>query len=243
MNSPPIKQAVSTRTPEETTYLDWLQRTAHPVLAGLRALTNELSQNKIQTVTSSTTLELQTDVILVDATSGPVTITPPTAALWERRIIVIKTDASANAVTVVGVNTGTLSSQYSGAEMICDGTIYYVLTFGSAVAADITIGPFTISTDQTSYAPTGWSGARYVLLNPTIQTLYLNSFDANVTVKRKTILNVATSDSDIRIRNDSHIETVAANRVLLRKANHVYLIAQDSVDIWYDDVSLRWRPI
>jgi hypothetical protein len=61
----------------------------------------------------------------VDASAGPVTLTPPTAALWERRIVVIKTDASANAVTVVAVNTAILSLQYDACELICDGTVYY----------------------------------------------------------------------------------------------------------------------
>jgi hypothetical protein len=241
VNAPPVTLTVSGRAPDEKTLLDWSQRTAHPVLRALRELTNNLAQNQVQSVTASTTLDLRTDVVLADASAGPLIITPPTASLWERRIIVVKTDASANAVTVQGVNVGVLSSQYSGAEMVCDGTLFYVFTFGGSVAADVTIGPFVVATDQVDYSPVGWSGARYVLLSPSAQSVAIASFDGNVSVKRKTIINVATGDFDLRFSRNSFATSTAANRLQYRKANLVALVAGDSVDIWKDETSGYWR--
>lgn len=143
MNSAPVRLQVSGRAPDEKTTQDWLQRTAHPVLQALRELTNGLAQNTVQTVTTTTQLDPRTDVVLADASAGPITVTPPTAALWERRIIVIKTDASVNAVTVVGINTATLTTQYAGAEMVCDGGTFYAVEFGGvpSLGPDVTGAP------------------------------------------------------------------------------------------------------
>lgn len=147
MNSPPLKQAVSTRTPEQDTFLDWLQRTAHPVLSGVRDLVNALAQAKVQALTSSTTLDSRTDVALVNASSGPVTVTLAAPALWERRVIIIKTDATANAVTISGVVTAlALSVQYAAAEVASDGDFYYPVGASAALAGDVTgaIGANTV---------------------------------------------------------------------------------------------------
>jgi hypothetical protein len=104
------------------------------------------------------------------------------------------------------------------------------------------IGPITISADQTAFSPAGWSGARYVYVAPTA-TWQIFSFDANVSVKRKTIINVAPVDADIRIRNSSFTDPVAANRVICRKANDIYIQVQDALEIWYDASASRWRPV
>lgn len=54
-----------------------------------------------RTVTTSTTLAVSDQVVLVDATAGAVTITlPPSAQMPGRRVRVKKIDASTNAVTV-----------------------------------------------------------------------------------------------------------------------------------------------
>jgi hypothetical protein len=139
MNSPPIKQAVSTRTPEETTYLDWLQRTCHPVLLGARNLVNALAQASVESLVASATLDPKTDVALVSAALGPVTVTLAPAQLWERRVIIIKTDATANAVTISGVVTAlALSVQYAAAEVASDGDFYYPVGASAALAGDVT---------------------------------------------------------------------------------------------------------
>lgn len=191
------------------------------------------------------------DILAVNPTAGALTVLLPSpdAAVAVGSWIGIKNDSdSSNTITVKPL-TGTIDGAGTFTILSARKFQWFYSTgiewkagpdYGTG---DVTIGPFTISTDQTTYSPTGWSSARYVLLNPTIQTLYINSFSANVAVKRKTLINVASSDSDIRIRNNSFLDATASNRVILRKANHVYLIAQDSVDIWHDDVTGCWRPV
>jgi hypothetical protein len=89
-------------------------------------------RSKVVNKTSAYTVEADVWAVRVDATGGAVTITLPLSASWRgREIIVIKVDASANAVTVArsgsdvinGSASHSLASQYSKARYVADGTI------------------------------------------------------------------------------------------------------------------------
>lgn len=88
-------------------------------------------------VTADYTALDQDLVVLANATSGVITVTLPTAKGREgRRIIVKKTDASGNAVTIDangsetidGATTVPLSSQYATREMVSDLTNWHVVS-------------------------------------------------------------------------------------------------------------------
>lgn len=75
--------------------------------------------------------------VFVDATSGAVQIELPTPAnMVNRTVVVVKTDVSANAVTVKGngatninaANTYVISLQYENATIKSNGTQYYIVT-------------------------------------------------------------------------------------------------------------------
>lgn len=91
---------------------------------------------KFTTVTAATTLGPTHDVLLVDATSGALTITlPAVSGSSERQYVVKKVDSSGNAVTVDGnasetidgATTNVLSSQYDTVRVGCDGSVWWTL--------------------------------------------------------------------------------------------------------------------
>jgi trimeric autotransporter adhesin len=113
------------------------------------------------------------DVVLVDATAGPVTVTLPPASLGLAEIIVKKTDASPNAVTVNrsgaalidGSMSHALSAQYALIRLLADGTNWQVT--GGVTASASAPGPPTIGSatagnaaaDVTFSAPTSNGGS------------------------------------------------------------------------------------
>lgn len=85
-------------------------------------------------VSASATATNADTLILADATAGAVTITLPAAASSAgHRLIIKKTDASANAVTVDGSGaetidgaaTASLTAQYQSIEIVCDGSTWW----------------------------------------------------------------------------------------------------------------------
>lgn len=92
-------------------------------------------RNKIQTVSSTTTLDNTQHTILVDASGGAVTINLPSVGGANSRVYVIKKiDASGNTVTIDGsgsqtidgATTQTLSAQWASYTIQCDGTAWYI---------------------------------------------------------------------------------------------------------------------
>lgn len=81
-------------------------------------------------VTGSTTVQASDDVILVNAASGPVTVTLALASSRTMDITVKKVDSSNNAVTITPTNPDTI-----------DGKANYVLT--SATMPSVTLTPST----------------------------------------------------------------------------------------------------
>lgn len=89
-----------------------------------------------QTITTNITLSSSDDVVLVDATVGPVTVTlAPAADRQGLKVSVKKVDSSANAVTVAangsetidGAATKDLASQYDNLTAASDGTTWWLL--------------------------------------------------------------------------------------------------------------------
>lgn len=87
-------------------------------------------------ITASYTINYNDGVILADATSGNITITLlPALEMTQKRIVIMKTDASANTVTVDGnasetINgalTNVLSIQYAKVEITAYNGAWYVI--------------------------------------------------------------------------------------------------------------------
>jgi hypothetical protein len=126
------------------------------------------------------------DAVMANATSGAFTITLPAATTAGQRVLVKKTDASANAVTVAGTIDGTtnasLAYQNQSIELISDGTAWQrvVRMAGSALVdygtangvgtLDSTgrqpVAQAPLSVVNGPFAPSGFTGAtaasRYV---------------------------------------------------------------------------------
>ncbi len=92
----------------------------------------------VTTKTGNYTATAADETILVDCTSGAVTITMPSASTAGKRITVVKTDASANKVTVQRAASDTLAGatsfkiglQYDSADMVSNGgTLWHILKY------------------------------------------------------------------------------------------------------------------
>ena len=103
----------------------------------LKELENAIGRGyRTTAVAAAYTATWMDEVLLVDATSGAVTVTLPAAASSiGMRLIVKKIDASANAVTIDGSGAETIdgaatqstTTQYAGWTIVSDGTSWFVL--------------------------------------------------------------------------------------------------------------------
>ena len=128
MNQPPVERGISTRPVDDGTLLAWVQREASVVLRALLAMVNRLTMNSPSDATEDGEIDATTDIVRADATAGSFTLTlPATPAAWIRRVVIIKTDATVNTVTITGSVFGpiVLSTQWSIFEIGCDGVSYY----------------------------------------------------------------------------------------------------------------------
>lgn len=87
----------------------------------------------VDTISSNTTLDTTYETVLVDATGGARSVTLPAASgLKGKKYVIKKTDASANAVTIVGTVDGatnpTLTTQFACKVIEGDGTAWYTLS-------------------------------------------------------------------------------------------------------------------
>jgi hypothetical protein len=107
----------------------------------LNAVRDYVGQDKSATahVSTDTTLDADADggTVLVDATSGNLTVTLPLAAdASDRRYTVKKIDVSANTVTIDGDGAETidgsatqvLTTQYARITVQCDGSAWWILS-------------------------------------------------------------------------------------------------------------------
>jgi hypothetical protein len=115
-------------------------RTFWTKLFGLIDTTGDAHDFAIESVSANTTLGITHHTLLVDATSGNKTITLPVASATNvngRYYVVIKSDSSANTVTVTragsdtieGATTVVLTAQYQKTKLQAygAGSIWYIL--------------------------------------------------------------------------------------------------------------------
>ena len=111
---------------DHETGLAWLDTSAGIANSGVRV---------VNTYTSSQTLTSANDVVLVDASSGVVTITLPAASETGRQFEIKKIDSSANAVTIDpngselldGATTAVINNQYESLTIVSDGSAWHIL--------------------------------------------------------------------------------------------------------------------
>jgi len=98
----------------------------------LAIIVDAAGRRHLVTKTANYTLTASDQVVLVDATSGVLSMTLPAASGCTGRVYTIKKiDSSANAVTVVGVLDGetnpTLEDQYDAFNIISNGTDWSII--------------------------------------------------------------------------------------------------------------------
>lgn len=104
--------------------LRFANRELLPLLAQMLQGISWSAAPKSEAFIAGDTLAIGTGIALVDATSGPVTITLNAAR--QARVRVVKVDASANTVTVTPVEGGvTLAAQWDSVDVVGDGTNFY----------------------------------------------------------------------------------------------------------------------
>lgn len=242
MNAPPVSKIVSTRTPSAEDYLDWLKQTCHPVLRQTEELTNKLSQNGVERFAEDGGISPDTDLVLANASGGSMILVLPGAAVWEKRIVVVKTDSSGNTVTVNGaVSAISLSTQYETSEVVCDGTNYYPVNSTAAAAMEPEIR-VNLSSDQTLWSPAGWSSARRVYVNCTTACNVLG-MDHNVTQRLKSITHVGTAETPLGFWSENPSVVDPADRIRVPYPNDLYMLLNREQDFFYDTTDARWRPV
>jgi hypothetical protein len=96
-----------------------------------------LMKKTIETIATTPYSQTENDeVLLVNATSGPITVNLlPAVNRSGKQITIIKTDASVNAVTIDpnasetinGAATNSLASQYDKVKLVCDGSNWFIV--------------------------------------------------------------------------------------------------------------------
>lgn len=96
----------------------------------IKTLENGTVNTTVRAITATGAVADTDYLILANATSGAITVTLPAAASSEGRVLVVKkTDASGNAVTldgtgsetIDGATTQALAAQYDALTVVCDG--------------------------------------------------------------------------------------------------------------------------
>lgn len=172
------------------------------------------------------------------------------------RIDHITADPDANGTGLAGFTGGTVSTQVpatvltaawangvqeeialaiEGAGLTLDsGTNAQLL---SAMHAGVAI-TVTLAASQNNYAPTGWSTASVVRLDPS-GSYSITGFDATAGVKRKLVVNV---DAVLSVTFPSASgSSSAANRFITDDGASYVLLPGTSVWLYYDATSTAWR--
>jgi hypothetical protein len=95
----------------------------------------DLTQYKVQTLTTTQEIKTTRTLYLIDTTSGNVTVTLPTAKEAKGEWIVFKKIVAANTMTIDGNESETIdgattqstTTQWSTLEIVSDGTSWYVI--------------------------------------------------------------------------------------------------------------------
>jgi hypothetical protein len=125
---PYTKRAVPTPTADLST---WAGKLTAWLAVEFGNLSRRTAPASTRAVTGNTTVLATDGMILCNCTTAPIAVTWPTpiAATEDWVITILKTDVSANAVTVVGTVSGTvnptLAAQYKSITIWSDGTVLY----------------------------------------------------------------------------------------------------------------------
>ncbi len=124
----------------------YIERIMEPVFKRVRNTVNQLARDWIH-VTASQLIDAKFGLVLVDATAGAVTLTIPAPEDMFHPIVVVKTDASGNSVTVQardgalinGAATDTITSRWDIAAYEGDEDQYVKVSTGNiALGGDVT---------------------------------------------------------------------------------------------------------
>jgi hypothetical protein len=126
-------------------WVDWHAPPNEQSIADLTVAAEDISFT-LEEMATATTLTINHFLVLVDASSGGITITLPASASHTNRIYTIKKiDSSGNKVTVDanasetidGELTIDLKLQYSYITIVCDGTEWFIIGGGNVKLEDI----------------------------------------------------------------------------------------------------------
>jgi hypothetical protein len=95
----------------------------------------DLTQFRVETLTTTQEVKITRTLYLVDTTSGSVTVTLPTAKEAKGEWIVFKKIASAHSMiidgngseTIDGTTSHTINGKYDTHEIVSDGTAWYIV--------------------------------------------------------------------------------------------------------------------
>jgi hypothetical protein len=119
-------------TQDETSVSYWINRLVTPILRALLSATNRLVGDAVA-IDSDTTLDGSEGLVLVDASSGPVSVVLSAPTALFHLLIVQKVDATGNVVTVEAPGSFTLNgaaglpvaAQWDRLIIVADDTAFY----------------------------------------------------------------------------------------------------------------------
>lgn len=134
---------------------------------------------------------------------------------------------------------------YSGLSVVTtDYVEFYYLTgatnyFTSGGAPSVIISPTSLSANQNNYAPTGFDTSTIVRLTSSTGVI-ISGFTSTVSVLQKKLINVGTNAITLSHQDAGSSTT---NRTIVPGGSSITMLADDSIDIFYDSVTTRWRVV
>jgi hypothetical protein len=134
---------------------------------------------------------------------------------------------------------------YSGISLITtDYVEFYYLTGGvnyliSSGAPAVIISPTSLSSNQNDYAPTGFDTSTIVRLTSSTGVI-ITGFTSTASVLEKKLINVG-SNSITLSHQDAGSSTT--NRIIVPGGSNITMLSNDSIDIFYDSITARWRVV
>lgn len=124
------------RVPVDNRRADWPRLVADAIRNTQNDIVDLRARFVVRSVTATTTATAAEYLILANATSGAITVNLPAVAASEGALLVVKkTDASGNAVTldgnasetIDGATTQAITTQYDAITVACDGTAWWIV--------------------------------------------------------------------------------------------------------------------
>ena len=112
---------------------------------------------------------------------------------------------------------------------------YYFITHGE-FGYQSTPTQLTASVDN--YNPSRWSASTVVRLSSNA-SWNIQAFSASASVKRKRLWNVGSNS--IVLKHEDATSATPANRISCPGSTDITMVANDAVDIEYDNTTQRWR--